>query len=163
MKSSFLFLGLTILFYSCSTKQKNSLKEWNLNGNVESVVNQSYEGKYENGKIIQGDKGYSDNYKVNFDKEGFIVERINLSSDGGNRDKSTFTFKDNKISEIKNYNSSNTLETHDFYEYKSGLLSKVVSKDGNGLVKNTYDLKKNNKEQNIEGTRFDENGTKVGN
>lgn len=160
MKFATLLLIWPIFLFSCSSKQKNSLKDWNLNGEVKTITNQSYEGEYENGKVVQGSKG--DGYKISFNKEGFITERLNLDYIGIIRNRMTFAFKNNRVSEIKTYSHTGSIQSTDIYEYANGLHSKVTSIDEINNTKRIFELKTNNKEQVIEGFHLNKYGEKIG-
>ncbi|MEY3501731.1 MAG: hypothetical protein RL308_3404 [Bacteroidota bacterium] len=166
----FAILILTSL-YSCKENQKNSLKEWNLNGKVESISSQTYEPKYVDGKVVEGDKTTDyqswSNYEIKFNKEGFIIEQKSGEYSFDNQiDK--FEYKDDKIAKIDHsssrmdYTSYTTIveKTSIFYEYENGKLSKTVTKDENGNIQSSTKFITNSKGQVLSGIDFNEKGIK---
>lgn len=168
----FAILILTSL-YSCKEGQKNSLKEWNLNGKVESLSSQTYEPKYVDGKIIEGDKTTDyeswSNYEIKFDNNGFITEQKSGEYSFDNQVQK-FEYKDDKIIKIEdtrtsmNYSDFKTIteKTTTFYKYENGKLSSAVIKDENGKVKYSMKLEANDKGQIVSGINFNDKGIKNG-
>ena len=161
MKKIILFLSVIILF-SCSSKQKdNSLKQWNLKGQVESIRNQSYNAKYEYGdEIIKTGRSYNDNYQVKFDKAGFITERISYDDVENIREKELFTYKNDKRLSKKTYNEAGEIRETETYYYDNGILSKITVENGTGDIQKTIQVKANKNNQVLEGVELNEKGLK---
>jgi len=170
----YLFAVLSFTFFSCKDKQqKNSLKEWNLNGKVESVMSQAYEPKYVSGKVVEGDKTTDfdswSNYEMKFDKNGFITEQKSGQYSFDN-EVSKFEYKDDKVIKIEqtkssmNYSdySTSTEKTITYYDYENGKLTAAVIKDESGKIKYSMKFKSNDKAQVLSGVNFNESGIKIG-
>jgi len=117
-------LVLLLLVLSCSTenKQKNSLEEDNLKGNVKSVREFSYVAVDKFGEISKGERKREDSWQRDFykkyDDKGNKIEENNYKSDGSLGSKYTYKYDDkgNKIEE-NNYNSDGSLDYKYTYKY----------------------------------------------
>lgn len=120
MKNLYLIAFITLTFASCSTKQQHSLKDWNLNGKVESIESQDYNAVIEKGEVTQGDKRYASLRLSSFDINGFQSETINYNNQGAIERTTAFKIENNHIAEITLLNSSNKITGTAENEYENG-------------------------------------------
>ena len=125
MKKIILILFVSITFYSCD--KKNSLSELNLKGNVESVVESTYEAEEKFGDIEKDEFEYS--FKQEFNEDGNKFEETWYDEEGELTSKWKFEYDDdgNQIEETQ-YKEEGELAARWKYKYDD---------DGN-LVEETW-------------------------
>ena len=148
-KLLYIFLGLSLMF-GCSDDKKNDLTRNNLNGNVKSTNEVSFEAVEKFEKITKGSR--TDKYRYEtfkeYDDNGNSIEQNRYNSDGELDEKWTSKY-DDKGNEIKSnlYNSDGELEDkYTFeYDYKGNMIEMNWSR---GTLTFEYDDKGNINEEN---------------
>lgn len=141
----YLITLVLIPFFSCRKPQKNSLKEWNLNGEVERVSLETYKGKYEGGQWVEEEKplyrtGIRDHFEAIFDREGFLTEIMYGMDELTDTDR--YEYRDGRQYRIyrseeqisafgDSYQEMSTIE----WIYRNGLLVKEITRDQRGDTK----------------------------
>ena len=155
-------------------EKKHSLKDWNLNGKVKSIVSQTFEPAYENGEIKLGDSikypwvsewiPYTNNFQANFNELGFITEHSMGTWDDNYVFK--YLYQNNnlqKMETIRKLRQSpdyyiKTKKSSQQYEYKNGKLIKIIYKDSENKIESSSEIKTNNQGQIISEFRYNDNG-----
>ena len=154
-KLLYIFLGLSLMF-GCSDDKKNDLTRNNLNGNVKSTNEVSFEAVEKFEKITKGSR--TDKYRYEtfkeYDDNGNSIEQKSYNSDGELLFKYIYEHDDNGNSiEQNRYNSDGELDekwTSKYDDKGNEIKSNLYNSDGELEDKYTfeYDYKGNMIEMN---------------
>ncbi len=131
----FFFFFLLLLGQECFAKKNEKVSDWfqdNLQGKVKNIKTIEYAVVFQNGKIQKGEI-ITTSLKA-YNKEGYIIESIDLDADNSIIQKEIFLFdkKGNKIEELL-YNEENEMEQRTKIRYNPLKLPiQSVSEDNKG-------------------------------
>jgi len=137
-KLLYIFLGLSLIVACSDDDKKNDLTRNNLNGNVKSTYEISFEAIEKFGEIEKGDKRWQDydesDNKLIYNDNGNRIEDNKYDKDGELTNKLKFKYDDNGNQiEEKNYDEDGELENKYIYEYKfddkENWIQKTIFKD----------------------------------
>ena len=123
-KTIFTLMGFAVCLLVSCTQEKNYLEQYQVKGNVKSIMTKYFEAVEKFGEVTTGDcYYYGDNELVCFNRDGFITEKTYYDCDGEILTKCIFDYvSDNLLSNVISYkvNSSHpngSLDSKEVYQY----------------------------------------------
>lgn len=142
-KTIFTLMGFAVCLLVSCTQEKNDLEQYQVKGNVKSIMTKYFKAVEKFGEVTLGDcRFYDDSGLVCFNTDGLITEKTSYDCDGSILTKSVYE-----------YDSDNLLSNVTYY--------KVDWQHPNGSLDSKEVYQYNEKRQLVQSIRYDSNGVEI--